>query len=182
MSFGILYQDGGSVVTNLSTIAYYVDEFVKELGLQKLNIDESRLTSVAAALLRPDFPHIDGFEKASPFKKAANFFVWFVAEKPILEPLPLAKIGEDLAKINNHQNVILAYYMAIECLQNAKIYRGNTDIISLDNKIKVSKHYFCDFVEAFSAATPNHHFKIASLIFEQLSYKANPLASYPEVV
>jgi len=181
MSFNILYN-GEDVNSNLVSIAVYVDSFFKRLGIKELQIDPQRLTSVAAALARPDFPHVDGLEKASPFKKAANFFVWFVAERPIIDPIPQSIIGDKLNSIANHQNVILAYQMSVDCLHKAKIYRRNEDPIVLENKIKVSNHFFCDFVEAFSTAMPNYHFKIVSLLFEQLAYKDNRKASYPEVI
>ena len=181
MSFKILYQDGSDFITNLASIAVYVDSFAKSLGLQELRIDPNALNAIAVALVRPDFPHVDGLDKASPFKKAANFFVWFVAEKPILDELPDVIITPQLKSISNHQNVIFAYHMAVDCLHEATLYRGNEPVI-LKEKIRVSRHFFYDFVEAFSAAVPNVHFKVVSLLFEQLAYKVNKDASYPEVV
>jgi hypothetical protein len=138
--------------------------------------------AVAAALVRPDFPHADGLEKASPFKKAANFFVWFVASRPIVEEMPANLIGKELNSIPNHQNVIFAYHMAVDCLHGAKLYRKDGETIELTKKIKVSMHFFRDFVEAFSSAAPQYHFKIVSLLFEQLAYKDNRTASYPKIV
>lgn len=181
MSFKILYQEGNNVQSNLVSVAVYIDSFAKNLGLEELSIDPQKLTTVAAALVRPDFPHVDGLEKASPFKKAANFFVWFVAARPILSELPEALIGKDLKSIPNHQNVIFAYHMAIDCLHGAQLHRKDK-IEPLSVKIKVSQHFFIDFVEAFSAAAPVTHFQIASLLFEQLAYKYNKDASYPETI
>jgi len=188
MSFNILYQGGNDVNANLVSIAVYVDSFAKKLFAEelkiKLQIDAARLTSVAAALARPDFPHVDGLEKASPFKKAANFFVWFVSERPIIDSLPEQIVGKEISGIPNHQNVILAYYMSVDCLHKAKLYHKTGDQEEeriLDTKIKVSYHFLCDFVEAFSSAVPAYHFKIVSLLFEQLAYKDNRNAAYPEI-
>lgn len=181
MSFKILYQDGSDFFINLASIAVYIDSFAKSLGFTELRVDSSGLNTIAAALVRPDFPHIDGLEKASPFKKAANFFVWFVAAKPILDELPNTLVTPQLKSIANHQNVIFAYHMAIDCLHGATLYRDNKPIV-LKEKIKVSKHFFTDFVDAFSAAVPSIHFKVVSLLFEQLAYKVNKDASYPEVI
>jgi hypothetical protein len=181
MSFKILYQEGNNVQSNLASVAVYIDSFAKNLGLDELSIDPQKLTTVAAALVRPDFPHVDGLEKASPFKKAANFFVWFVAARPILNELPEAIIGKDLKSISNHQNVIFAYHMAIDCLHGAELHRKDKVEI-LSTKIKVSQHFFIDFVEAYSAAAPVTHFQVASLLFEQLAYKYNKDASYPEII
>jgi len=136
---------------------------------------------VAAALSRPDFPHKDGIAKASPFKKAANFFVWFVASKPILDEFPETIITKELKAIPNHQNVILAYHMAVDCLHGAELHKDGR-VMVLSHKIKVSHHFFHDFVEAYSCATPSSDFKAASLLFEQLAYKVNPDAPYPETI
>jgi len=181
MSFKILYHSGGDLNANLASIAVYVDSFAKNLGITQLNVDLPAFRSVAAALTRPDFPHKDGVEKASPFKKAANFFVWFVASRPILDELPDTIITPELKSIQNHQNVIFAYHMAVDCLHGAELQK-NGQTVSLTNKIKVSLHFFHDFVEAFSTATPQTDFKPVSLLFEQMAYKANPTAPYPEVI
>lgn len=177
--FELLYTP--SLNENVASIANYVDKFAKGLGLKSLGIDPNRLYSVAGSLVRPDFPHVDGIEKASPFKKAANFFVWFVAERPIVDEIPSAIIGADLSGIPNHQNVIFAYHMAVDCLENAQIFRKDS-VITLSERISVSRHFFCDFVEAYSAAVPMHDFKKLSLCFEQLAYCANPCASYDRVI
>lgn len=181
MSFKILYQEGTDVAANLFSIAAYVDSFAKSLGLDQLNVDPVAFRSVAAALARPDFPHVDGLEKASPFKKAANFFVWFVASRPIIDPLPAEIITDSLKSINNHQNVIFAYHMAVDCLHGAELHKDG-GVVALTNKIKVSKHFFTDFLDTYSAATPQADFKPLSLLFEQLAYRANPGAPYPEIV
>jgi hypothetical protein len=181
MSFKILYQEGAGVNATLASIAVYVDSFAKGLGISQLNVDSNAFNAVAAALVRPDFPHRDGLEKASPFKKAANFFVWFVASKPIIDPLPENIITEDLRSIPNHQNAIIAYHMTVDCLHKAQLHK-NGEIVILENKIRVSKHFFFDFIDTYSAAVPNQHFKPVSLLFEQLAYKTNPQAPYPEVI
>jgi len=188
MSFKILYHEGTDITANLFSMAVYVNSFAKSLGIEHLNVDSGAFQSVAAALIRPDFPHLDGIDKASPFKKAANFFVWFVAEKPIIDEIPCTIILDDskktlinLTKIQNHQNVIFAYHMAIDCLCGADLHK-NGKVFVLKNKIKVSRHFFCDFVHAYSTATPLNDFKPVSLLFEQLAYKANPDAPYPETI
>jgi len=71
--------------------------------------------------------------------------------------------------------------MAVDCLCGAELHKKDK-IEILTNKIRVSQHFFKDFVEAFSAAAPVTHFQIASLLFEQLAYKYNKGASYPEII
>jgi hypothetical protein len=184
MAFSILYHEDEElpadfVTANLYSLAVYLDSFAQGLGLTELNVDTNRLAAVLASLNPATFPHTDGLKKASPFKKAANFFVNFVAERPILDSL--ANISDEISKIPNHQNVVFGYHMAVDCLHGAKIYKDDKELI-LGNKIKVSKHFFKDFVEAFSATTPRDYFRPASLLFEQLAYRFNPDASYETVV
>jgi hypothetical protein len=181
MSFKILYEEGRDISASLFSIAVYVNSFAKGLGLTDLNVNPTAFHSITSALARPDFPHKDGVEKASPFKKSANFFVWFVAERPILDELPSSIISPELKSIPNHQNVIFAYHMAIDCLHGAELQK-NGSVAVLKNKIKVSGHFFNDFVHAYSCATPQADFKPISLLFEQLAYKWNPGASYDEVI
>ena len=71
--------------------------------------------------------------------------------------------------------------MAVDCLHGAELHKEG-EIKKLTEKIKVSYHFFQDFVEAYSAATPSNDFKTASLLFEQLAYKVNKGVSYPEVI
>jgi len=75
--------------------------------------------------------------------------------------------------------------MAIVCLHGAELHKegkdGKKEIAVLKNKIKVSKHFFHDFVYTYCAAIPQADFKPVSLLFEQMAYKANSV-SYPEVI
>ncbi|MDR1191587.1 MAG: hypothetical protein LBK60_07995 [Verrucomicrobiales bacterium] len=176
-----MYNLGNERSRDIYNLAAYIDEFAKVLGITSLQTNLTALHQVVTALTSPDFPHVDGMEKASPFKKAAYFFVWFIAAKPVIDPLPGSVIPSELRNIANHQNVIFAYHIAADALHKAVLHKNETEV-SLNHHIRVSKHFFIDFVDAFSAAVPAQHFKIASLLFEQLCYKANPGLSYPETV
>ena len=154
MSFNILYGDGDDTVSHTYSIATYIDSFAESLGLTELEIDTACLSQVISGLSQPLFPHTDGVHKASPFKKAANFFVWFVASKPILRELPVSIVGTKLQSINNHQNVIFAYHMAVDCLHKARIYRKDETFVTLENRIVVSKHFFRDFRGRFLGCRP----------------------------
>ena len=185
MSFKILYHEGNSIHANLFSIAKYVNGFAKGMGITELNINPIAFQAIASTLARPDFPHKDGLAKASPFKKAANFYVWFVAQRPILDPMPTTLVTPELRSIENHQNAIFAYHMAVDCLHGAELHKeiggGKFEVIPLKHKIKVSVHFFHDFVETYSTVVPAVHFKPLSLLFEQLAYKENKV-SYPEVI
>ena len=117
--------------------------------------------------MRQDFPHADGIKQASPFKKAANFVCYWVAAKPItVVPPPLENINE-----------IFALMVAVESLHGATL--GEKKV--LENRIQLSKHSLVDIVESLVAITPQSHFKLVSVMLEQMAYKSNPTCQYPYV-
>jgi len=156
------------------------DSFCSELGFETFEINEKKLVAVLQ-LVRQNFPHKDGIDNANPFKKVAYFVVNFMAERPMLSSFPdsFTINGTKLNTINNHQNAIIAYAIAIDSLVDAEIHSSCRDeIIVLTNKIIVSKHSYIDLIDAICDASPITHFKTISVIFEQLAYRANPDASY----
>lgn len=160
----------------------YIDSFVESLGFDEFEIDESKLLSVVQ-VMRGKFPYAQGHQNANPFKKVAYFVVNFIAERPLLSSFPDYYVVKDtqINTIKNHQNAVLAYFIAIDSLENAKIHRTNGEDVEiiLNNRIKVSKHSFVDIIESISDATPLTHFKTLTVLFEQLAYRSNPHASYP---
>ena len=158
-------------------ILSYIDAFAETLEMEFL-IDTQIVESIVSGM-NYDFPHKDGCENASPFKKVANFATYFIAERPIksLFPDSYSINGTSLNQIKNHQNAILAYHIAVDCLHNATIERDN-DKTYLKNRIIVSRHTYIDIVECLAMATPQSHFKSTSILFEQLAYRSNPEASY----
>jgi hypothetical protein len=169
-----IYQDVGNLIS-------YCDGLMAEMGILNTDIDTDKLVSVLQQM-RYEFPHVDGLNKSSPFKKIANFVVYFVSIKPILTPFP-DKIKFNTKQINtipNHQNAFMAYNIAVDNLYKAKLYKnGNNKPTVLENPIKVSMHTLVDIIEALArGVTPNEHFRMITLLFEQLAYRANPNASY----
>lgn len=163
---------------NLNNLLIYIDGFFEDIGL-KAEIDVAACRDVVTSM-ENEFPHKDGLEKASPFKKIAFFTASFIAERPIKTKLSEMYIGDvDISTLSNHQNVIVAINMAIKSLHGAEIKRCTGETIHLDNEIKLSSHSYCDLIDALRSATPNEHFKILSVLFEQLVYRYNPDASYP---
>lgn len=155
----------------------YANDFAKGLGLTQLNFNDSALRS-AILTMEANFPHNDGLENASPFKKAATFITYFVAERPIEEPFPVETL-KSLTGIKNHQNAIFAFEYAIDMLHGAVIKRSDGKEVTLENRINVSHHSYRDIIDALSVITPQSHFQLVSVLLEQLAYRANNDASYP---
>ncbi len=145
---------------------------------ESISIDIPKLRSILNGI-RQDFPHKDGLEKASIFKKVATFMVCFIAERPIQSKITsIGSMPAELFVISNHINTLVALFIGFAALHGASIHYsdGTTKLIS--NKIKLSKHSFVDLVDALSAATLTTHFKMASVLLEQLVYKSNPDCQY----
>lgn len=175
--YSILYSgDSHLDIVNLFT---YMEGFAKGLGFDNLDIDTQACQSILINM-RHDFPHNDGVLNASPFKKIANFVTYFVALRPVKSEFPdtFAVYGHKLNEIRNHQNAIFAYHIAVDSLRNAAIYRNKKEILILENKIQVSQHSYLDIIDGLSNVTPVDHFKLVTLLFEQLAYRFNPNASY----
>jgi len=174
--YNILYS--GDQHHDIISLFTYMDSFAKNIGLDKFDIDVGSCQSILIGM-KQDFPHNGGLLKASPFKKVANFVTNFVASQPIKSEFPnsLAINGHKLNEIKNHQNAIIAYHIAVDSLENAIIYRGDTSI-KLEHRIQVSQHTYFDIIDTLSNVRPVDHFKVVTLLFEQLAYRFNPQASY----
>jgi len=174
----VLYHDDET--DDYLTILSIIDGYYQESGLPYAEVDSSKILAIIR-MMKQDFPALGGLAAASPFKKVANFFCYFIAERPISTPFPKEVVGEKLASIPNHQNVMVAYHVAISCLNRAEIER-NDKTIKLENRIKLSTHSYIDLIHACKNIMPRDHFHLVSVYFEQLAYKFNPDASYPLVV
>jgi len=158
-----------------------IDGFADGLDLGgAIEIDQRAITEILRGM-RQDFPAVGGSGNASPFKKAANFLCYFVANSPIRNPFPAAKVGDDIVRIPNHQNAMVGLHIAIDSLHDASIHRDD-GVIALDNRIELSKHSYVDIIQACRNLAPQTHFHIASVLLEQMCYRTNPNASYPTVI
>lgn len=118
----------------------------------------------------------------SVFKRCSAFTIAFVQVAPLKQSFE-KRIDKQLASTNNHQNSIVAFAYARQCLANAQFQHPPGKTVVLNNKIKLSRHYYCDLIHAISAIEDNaSDFHLLSLIYESLSYRANPTASDPETV
>lgn len=174
MAFSVLYNSSPN--TDIIILLLHINDFTKGLGIQEVTIDPDVCMGVLQGM-RQDFPHKEGRDKASAFKQVANFVTFFVAAKPILNPFPESVIGDKLAAISNHQNAMVALQVAIDSLHGAVI-KKDSEIRRLDKRIQLSRHSYTDIVDALSDATPVTHFKLVTVLLEQLAYKSNPDCQY----
>lgn len=166
-------------LNNVLIVLKFIDSYTQALGIKNVVLDTSKIQGIVTSC-RTEFPHAGGIEKSSAFKQASNFLCYFIAEAPILEQFPVEVIGERLSKIDNHQNAIVAFALAEAALLGSKIKRADGELI-IRNPIQYSSHSYGDIIEALSRVTPYGHFKLVTVLLEQLVYKSNPDCQYPIV-
>lgn len=161
------------------SVLSFVNGYTLALGAKKVAIDTEMIEGVVKSC-KADFPHVGGIQTASAFKQAANFVCFFVASQPLPDPFPVEIIGKDLAKIPNHQNAMVAFAIAEAALSKSTIRRSDGDIM-VEHPIEYSWHSYIDIIDALAVISPVAHFKLVTVLFEQLVYKSNPKCQY-EVV
>ncbi len=166
-------DDDGS--TDVNTILTFVAGIYTQFGMPA-GVDLAGV-QVCVRGMRQDFP--GGLDKASPFKRAANFVCNFVARRPVSTPLPEDQFGPHLTAIDNHANAFIALQLAVESLHEARLEWCDGSIHVLENRIEFSRHSLIDIVDALSTATPSTSFKLVSVLLEQMAYKTNPHCQYP---
>lgn len=171
----ILYntEHGLDVISVLA----FINGFANSLGISSLSIDVQKIESIVKRI-SVDFPHIDGLEKASPFKQLANFMVFFISEQPIRETINHSSFPDRLTEIPNSENALVALVVALSALHNAEITDKDGKTTKIENPITLSKHSLIDIIEAISCATPITHFKLISVLLEQMTYKTNDNCQY----
>lgn len=155
----------------------YINDYTKDLGIIDVDIDVNKVREIIAIAKEDGHYAAGGAEYASVFRKLASFASYFVAERPIINAFPVANIGEDLHRISNHQNAIIAFEIAIASLKDAAICRGDGTFL-LANEIKLSKHSYVDIVDALTGVTPLTGMKLVAVLLEQMAYRQNPECEY----
>lgn len=174
MSPQLLYNNDD--LQDVIHILEFMDSYTHSIGALEVEIDLNTIDRIVKSC-KQDFPYKDGIVGASAFKQVANFVCHFVAERPIVKPFSAAIVGNDISKIDNHQNAMLALALAEESLNNSDILRKDARK-TIATPIQYSRHSYVDMIEAFSNLSPSVHFKLVSVFFEQLVYKSNPDCQY----
>lgn len=175
MGFGVIYNE--DVDTDEVMLLTYINEFTKAMGIMRVVVDPNIIRSILFGI-RQNFPHNEGLEYASAFKKIAHFVVTFISERPIRRPFDIEVIGRELANIPNHQNAIVGMQLAIDNLHHAVIHLKDGSTLSLKNRITLSEHSYIDIIDALQAPTHMTHFKMTTVLLEQMAYKSNPDCQY----
>ncbi len=185
MAVGLSLEDlyGDDNDRAFKVFALWANDFVEGFGIEGVAFDQNAGFKFVTNLQQTDFPLVEGFEKASPFKKAANMYVYLHNLSPFHGArIPEEAVGEHLAGFPHTATTLVGFSMVQECLHGATLYRnGEEEPTIIEAPINISKHFFADLVEASRGITPSSHFKTFSLLFEALAYEANPGLSYPKV-
>ena len=173
MSAQFLYNE--DPMQDIINILTYINDFSKNADLGPIVLDTAIIERIVQDI-RTNFPHNGGLKEASAFKQVANFMCHFIQARPILEPFPSA-IVRRLAKVENHQNAMIAFGIAEEALHQSKIELKTGNILDITNRIAYSTHSYVDIIEALSSITCENY-QLVSVLLEQLAYKTNPDCQY----
>lgn len=159
-----------------NNIINHINAFVGANGCNEIQVDSQEVSAVCLRMRR-DFPHVDGIEKASAFKKVANFVAHFMELRPIKSALdiPIDGIGVDY-----DINAVIAFDIAIASLEGSTIKFDDDSEKVVSNKIYVSDHSYADIIYALSDGDVKHksHFHMLAVLFEQIVYKTNRHCEY----
>jgi hypothetical protein len=179
LSFDLLYGEDKVLAWNLFLL--WSNDFLEGFAGPDCRINTEKAMELVENLRDDDFPADGGFHNSSPFKKAANIYVWLHALNPFETSLSSEYVPKILASHKHTITSLIGFSIVQTCLHGARLKRCDEKEIELSNPINISKHFFSDLVEASQGICPVHHFKIFSLLFESLAYEANPEASYAKV-
>jgi hypothetical protein len=166
---------------DLINILRHINSFTKSIGITDVHINVKQCEEVLIRM-RKEFPYVKGLDNSSTFKKVANFVAFFVAISPIKSTFPESVVGK-LFKYN--PNAILAFDIAIVCIENSTIYNVTAGNVCIDKPIFISDHSYYDILSALSikgdgAVKPISHQPLLALFFEQLAYKTNYHCEYKD--
>jgi len=171
-----LYNDDPGADEEL--ILAFLDGLASKWG-GDMAVDTLAISSLCVQI-QTDFPHRDGLEKASVFKKMANFILWFADKSPIAAlPSGLDKqLPEVLRGIRNYQNVLVALLIALDGMMGAELHRRDQQVVTVTKPIQLSGHSIIDIIDAISKASPSTGFNLLTVLLEQMVYKTNPHCQY----
>lgn len=154
----------------------YIDQFLQGMGIQDAKVDIERFEACFREIEHLQAQSYSLTMELSPFKSAAAWIISFVRNAPLRTPFTEEVVGE-LARIPNHQNIILALFIALDSLRGATIVR-NGEVIVLRNPPRLSRHYYTELIHALASSSGDINFPTLALLLESLSYQTNPEAAY----
>lgn len=171
----MIYTD--DIHQDRDNIIMHIDAFFLAQGVSGMHLNSSEVLSVCIRM-RSEFPYKAGIDKASVFKKAANFMAHFLELRPIKSQLPNGyKIGD---MVDFDINAVIALDIAIICLTDSIIRQKNGNTVKVCNPIYISDHSYADIIEALSNPnmTQKQHYDLLRVLLEQITYKTNRHCEY----
>lgn len=170
----MLYND--DPIEDRNNILRHIDDFSKGAGITPVSVNSLEVMDVCLRI-RNNFPYAPGIDKASAFKKVANFVAHFLEVSPIKSSSNIPIDGLKSYSLN----AVIAFDIAVTCLQNADIKDdGGTVVKTINKPLYISDHSYVDIISALSLddITQKTHFELLSVFFEQLTYKTNGHCEY----
>lgn len=181
ISFEALYSDDDNI--SLSVFLVHAQDFLKGFDADSAGIDTQTALRFVSSLKKEKFPANGGYEKASPFKKAAYMYVCLHECNPFTETISIGdKPVDGLSNFSHSVATLVGFSLVQRCLYGATVKRKDEKEFALKKSIEVSDHYMRDMIEASRDITVEEHFRTYSILFEALAYAAHNEVAYEEKV
>jgi len=168
----------GDVRIDYGNLLRFLDKCAQE-SHYPLVINDQKAWEICTHIYNPA-SYLDGWEKASCFKKAAQFLSLFLGEKvialeEIYPPIPDTLFKGDICA--KHYPSAIAFDITRNIIKDSSIDRGGKKL-KVSN-LSMSDHSYIDLMDVLaSGITENSHSGILALFLEQLAFKDNPFLEY----
>jgi hypothetical protein len=171
---------------DITSLKYHCENLYEDFGCGKVEVGSHRLWRVLANI-QPILSRKAATPNPSLFKRSAAFTIAFMLCPPLDIPFLNGQLPPKITGISNHHNAIAAFEFCRRSLINGEIHKripksSKFQVETLINPIKLSKHFYWDTIHAISIIDSDGCFHLLSLLYESLTYKDNPDASYPPIV
>lgn len=190
MRYNMLYKGSKEeqTITFLSILEAFTDSFIHGdvTQVETIKVDSAIVDTLIYAINESEFPHIDGLDASSAFKKASHLITYIIEMQPIT-----GVIFKD--EIDNHYsfthvlndfnpNAVFALHLGISLINNHEMDKGNGEKVQPSDVIAVTEHSYYDILGALSESSisPSMHYSLIALLLEQMFYKTNPKLQYDD--
>src|ERR1700722_16845244 len=165
------------MMEDIRVLKNHCEAIYHDFGIKNVEVDRSILWAVLAT-----FPQILVRNAATPnpslFKRASAITISFMIKSPMAVPFKTGTIPAHIRDIANHQNAIGVFEYCRKALFGAVIYKTEKKADKLEHPIDLSLHSYCDVIHAIAQIKNDEPFHLLSLIYEMMTYRWNPNASY----
>jgi hypothetical protein len=175
------------ILEDITFLKQHCENLYEDFGCTKVEVGSHRLWRVLANI-QPILSRNAATPNPSLFKRSAAFTIAFMEYPPLDYPFIGGGLPKTITSISNHHNAIAAFEFCRRALITGEILKRvpgkkkefKSEILS--RPIKVSQHFYWDTIHAISTINSDTCFHTLSLLYESLTYKDNPDASYPQIV